>query len=66
MTNDEMMNKQISELADLMKGMFTKEELNAIAIIVSNAPIQGKDAKFIDVNNIIDLATTINGLFINR
>ena len=27
MTNDEMMNKQISELADLVKGMFSKEEL---------------------------------------
>lgn len=27
--------------------MFDKAELNALAIIVSNAPISGKDAKFI-------------------
>ena len=28
MTNEEMMNKQISDLADIVKGMFTKEELD--------------------------------------
>lgn len=27
--------------------MFTEEELNAIGLMVSNAPIAGKDAKFI-------------------
>ena len=27
--------------------MFTKEELNALALIVSAAPVTGKDAKFI-------------------
>jgi hypothetical protein len=31
---------------------FTKEELNAIAVMVSNAPIAGKDAKF--VSGILD------------
>jgi hypothetical protein len=30
MTNEEKMNEQISDLAELMKGMFTKEELEEI------------------------------------
>lgn len=32
--------------------MFTEEELNAIGLMVSNAPIAGKDAKF--VSNLLD------------
>ena len=27
--------------------MFTQEELNALGIMVANAPISGKDAKFV-------------------
>lgn len=54
MTNDEMMQQQINDVAEIIKGMFTKEELEDIEKKFNERIKQLKDEKGAGENKVVE------------